>query len=353
MKIERRTVQFHRDTANLFFHILTRCNLKCRHCYINPAQHGAGILDQETIQAWLHVFAGGKRMDRHGKIQSNRQARDINLVFLGGEPTMNPALPEAIKTARGLGYASVTVDTNGYLFHDILDKVTPEEVDYFSFSLDGSTPKVNDAIRGKGSFDACTRGLARAGELGFSVSVIFTASRMNIEDLEYMPALLEGFGVKRFFIQVIGIRGNPAKQGEDRLQLKRDEWESIVPDVAARAARKGMHCTYPKVFLSLEEEFACAGLVADNFFVFPNGRVYTCPLCEDYPIHAYEIRKDVLKERQLITERDLYALRIPEGCVMNRVLHPGNIPYDELGNPIGRIACCMLKEEVLPAGGRA
>ncbi len=289
-------------------------------------------------------------MDRYGKIRSNRQAGGINIVFLGGEPTMNPALPGAIKTARRLGYASVTVDTNGYLFHDILDKVTPGDVDYFSFSLDGSTPEVNDVIRGKGSFEVCTRGLARAGRLGFSVSVIFTASRMNIEDLENMPDLLERFGVKRFFIQVIGIRGNPARQGEGRLQLERDEWESIVPDVAAKAARKGMHCTYPRVFLPLEEEFACAGLVADNLFVFPNGRVYTCPLCEDYPIHAYEIQGDILKERPLITERDLYGLRIPEGCVMNRVLHPGNIPYDEQGNPMSRIACCMLKEEVLPAG---
>ena len=34
------TVQFKQQAANVFFHVLTRCNLRCRHCYINPEQHG-------------------------------------------------------------------------------------------------------------------------------------------------------------------------------------------------------------------------------------------------------------------------------------------------------------------------
>ena len=54
-------------------------------------------------------------------------------------------------------YASITVDTNGFFFNRILDRVTPEEVDYFSVGLDGSCKEVNDAIRGKGSYDRCVR----------------------------------------------------------------------------------------------------------------------------------------------------------------------------------------------------
>ncbi len=38
------TVAFSRESTNVFFHILTRCNLKCRHCYINPQQHGNNTL---------------------------------------------------------------------------------------------------------------------------------------------------------------------------------------------------------------------------------------------------------------------------------------------------------------------
>ncbi len=337
----KRTVEFRPNSRNLFFHILTACNLKCAHCYINPSQHGNVTLDETTIKRWLRLFSLTKGSD------AIRSAEDTNVIFLGGEPTLNPALAQGIKEARRLGYASVTVDTNGFLFHDILAKITPEEVDYFSFSLDGSVPETNDIIRGKGTFEVCTRGIRSAVELGFGVSSIFTASSVNIHDLPNMPHLLKDLGVTRFFIQVIGIRGNSAMDGGESLQLARDAWESVVPETAMEAAKLGMICHYPKVFLDREETFECAGLVAENYFVFPNGRVYTCPLCEDYPLHAYEIRDGRLVRRPPITEAELYTLKIPEGCVMNRLLHPGNIIYEKGGEPRYKIACCMLKEEIV------
>ncbi len=341
MDIIKRTVEFKPNSRNLFFHILTACNLKCRHCYINPEQHGTKTLELSTVRAWLKLFS---RADHSSAIRS---VPDTNVIFLGGEPTLHPGLPGAIKEARRLGYASITVDTNGYLFNDILERVTPEEVDYFSFSLDGSTSKVNDPIRGSGSYEACVRGIQEAKKRGFGISSIFTASRANIQDLPNMPDLLASLGVSRFFIQVIGIRGNPAQRQESDLQLGYDQWEAIVPETAMKAARLGMYCTFPKVFLGEDEPFSCAGLVAENYFVFPNGRVYTCPLCEDYPIHAFEICGDQLVKRPPLTETELFPLQIPEGCVMNRIFHPGNIEYDSRGIPVRKIACCMLKKELL------
>ena len=340
MKIIKRTVEFKPHSRNLFFHILTACNLKCRHCYINPAQHGTATLDLSTIKAWLALFS------RSGHSSTIRSVSDTNVIFLGGEPTLHPNLAEAITEARTQGYASITVDTNGYLFNHILDRVSPEDVDYFSFSLDGSRRRINDPIRGKGSYDTCIKGMKEAVSKGFTISSIFTASRANIHDLPNMPVLLKALGVTRFFIQVIGIRGNPAQTQETDLQLRHEEWESVVPETAVKAAELGMYCTYPRVFLEKGEAFSCAGLMAENYFVFPNGRVYTCPLCEDYPIHAYEIREDMLKKRPPLTEDQLFPLNIPEGCVMNRIFHPGNIEYDEKGTPTRKIACCMLKEEL-------
>ena len=72
----KKTVAFSKNAVNVFFHILTRCNLKCRHCYINPAQHGAQTLPIETIKRWLAVFI--------------RKRRKANVIFLGGEPTLHP-----------------------------------------------------------------------------------------------------------------------------------------------------------------------------------------------------------------------------------------------------------------------
>lgn len=330
MNITPRTVGFRRGERNIFFHILTACNLSCRHCYINLAQHGTQTLDIATIRKWLQLFvAPGKKG---------------NVIFLGGEPTLHADLPEAVRFAKQLGF-DVTVDSNGYLFHNFLDHISPAELDYLSFSLDGPDAAVNDPIRGNGVFDMCVTQLKRAVGLGFNVSLIYTVSRKNIEHLHRMVPLLVQLGVKKFFIQVIGLRGRSATSDET-VQVSRDEWLAVVPEVARQAAAAGIHVTYPKVFLAQDEPFECAGLVAENYFVFPNGRVYQCPVCEDYAVHSYLIQDDKLVKNTGLTEDRFFQLNIAEGCVMNKLLQPDTIDYDESGKPSHRISCCLLKQEL-------
>jgi MoaA/NifB/PqqE/SkfB family radical SAM enzyme len=331
----RKTVAFSKKSANLFFHILTKCNLRCRHCYINPEQHGQTDLPLETIKAWLEVF-----------FQNSPKA---NVIFLGGEPTLHPDLSHAIKHARRLGFRSITVDTNGYLFHNILSRVSPLEVDFFSFSLDGATRKTNDAIRGEGSYDACISGIKQTVAKGFAASLIYTVSRLNIHELEMMPSLLNDLGIERFFIQVIGLRGKAAEKSKaGSLQLTRSEWLKFIPPLAHKIARQGLTVSYPKVYLDPAEKFECAGLVAQNYFIFPNGRVYRCPLCEDLPIHSLQFIDNRLVRTAKLNESDLFTLNIPEGCVMNRLIQPDNLSYTVGGVPEYKIACCLLKDEVQP-----
>lgn len=337
----KKTVAFSKNAANVFFHILTKCNLACRHCYINPEQHGRQTLPLETIKAWLQPFVA--------------QRSKANVIFLGGEPTLHPDLAAAIKYARQLGYASITVDTNGYLFHDILDNVSPDEVDFFSFSLDGATAETNDRLRGQGSFDQCIRGIKDSVAKGFATSLIYTVSRANAAELERMPALLQQLRVQRFFIQVIGLRGRSADGGlravaGDSPQLTQAEWLALVPPVAQAAADRGLTVTYPKVFLESDEFFECAGLVADNYFIFPNGRVYRCPLCEDYPVHSLRFEQDQLVPADRLNESDFFKLTIPEGCVMNRLIQSADLDDATTSSAPARIACCLLKEEIQPGG---
>lgn len=328
----KKTVSFAKNAVNVFFHITTRCNLKCAHCYINPEQHGNLTLSAPTAIDWLELF--------------RTPGKTANLILLGGEPTLHQDLPTIIKSAKHTGYGSVTIDTNGYLFNHILEQVTPDEVDYLSFSLDGATERTNDGIRGAGCYAACTQGIRRSVEKGFSASLIYTVSSENLHELSHMPPLLSDLGVSRFFIQVIGIRGRSARPGKENLQLTKRQWEENVPPVAQEVAKRGITVTYPKVFLKPDEVFECAGNVAENYFIFPNGRVYQCPLCEDYPFHSLRIKDGRIVHTQKINEKDLFSLNIPEGCVMNKLVQGGNISYDTAGNPAFKIACCLLKEEI-------
>ncbi len=334
------TVTFSRHAVNVFFHILTRCNLSCRHCYINPDQHGREPLSLDVIREWLGAFS---------------QKSDIaNVIFLGGEPTLHPELAEAVRAARAMGYASITIDTNGFLFNDILQRLDPGEVDYFSFSLDGATRQTNDLLRGEGSYDRCIAGIRRAVSRGFNTSLIYTVSSSNLHELDRVPALLKKWGVQRFFIQVIGLRGRAAKgnaaagePAKETSQVDHLSWLRIIPEVAETVAGLGIPTVYPKVFLATGEPFECAGIAAENYFIFPNGRVYRCPLCEDHPLHSLVFREGRLEQAGGINESHLFRLDIAEGCVMNKLLQPGNLSYGPDGKPLYRIACCMLKEEVV------
>lgn len=343
--MQKKTVAFSKDASNLFFHILTKCNLSCTHCYINKKQHGDKTLDIETIKDWLALFA-----EKQGKNPAASGSQSINVIFLGGEPTMHRDLPLAVKEAKRLGFKSITIDTNGYLFHDILNRISPDEVDFISFSLDGATRETNDAIRGSGCYDTCLKGVKSAVSKGFAASMIYTVSRNNIHELAMMPEIVKDLGIQRFFIQVIGIRGESADAGDSGLQVSRESWLDIVPEVALKIASYGIVVTYPKVFLEPEETFQCAGLVADNYFIFPNARVYRCPVCEDYPLHSFEIKDNQLVKTSKINEEDLFHLTIPEGCVMNKLVQPDNLSYNADKTPRHRIACCMLKEEISPQG---
>jgi sulfatase maturation enzyme AslB (radical SAM superfamily) len=203
-------------------------------------------------------------------------------------------------------------------------------------------------LRGTGCFDVCTKGIATAKARGFAVSLIYTVSRANIDHLQYMPALLERLGVDRFFIQVIGVRGQwtgDAANRETLAQVDPETWLKVVPLVAEETAGRGIPTIFPKVFLDPDETFECAGMVADNFFIFPNGRVYRCPLCEDYPLHSLEVLNNQLFETPRINETDLFPLTIPEGCVMNRIIQPRNLPSTHDSPPPFKVACCMLKKE--------
>jgi hypothetical protein len=68
----------------------------------------------------------------------------------------------------------------------------------------------------------------------------------------------------------------------------------------------------------------------------------------DLPIHSLEFIDNQPVKTAKLNESDLFALNIPEGCVMNRLIQPDNLSYTVDGVPEYKIACCLLKEEIKP-----
>ncbi|MFC2058501.1 radical SAM protein [Chloroflexota bacterium] len=127
------------------WHITERCNKHCRHCYQNghpskelPLDDLAVILERmdEALQKW----------DRIG-----------SLSLTGGEPFLRRLeLLELMDRVDHLdSFAYYDILTNGSLIStDVAQELKAHsKLRRIQVSLEGSTPAINDAIRGGGSYD--------------------------------------------------------------------------------------------------------------------------------------------------------------------------------------------------------
>ena len=121
------------------------CNLACVHCLSSSGRRDPRELSTEECKALIDEF---ERM----------QIFYVNIG--GGEPTVRPDFWELLDYAVE-HHVGVKFSTNGF-------RITPERAaklaatDYVDvqISLDGATPEVNDAVRGRGTYDAALKAMA-------------------------------------------------------------------------------------------------------------------------------------------------------------------------------------------------
>jgi len=172
------------------------CNLSCVHCLSSSGRRDPRELTTDECKAVIDEL---ERM----------QVFYVNIG--GGEPTVRPDFWELVDyaTAHRVG---VKFSTNGV-------KITPEVArrlaasDYVDvqISLDGATAAVNDAVRGRGSYDTALRAmqhLSDAGFRGFKISVVMT--RENVEQLDEFKAIAD-----RYDAQLRITRLRPSGRGAD------------------------------------------------------------------------------------------------------------------------------------------
>jgi mycofactocin radical SAM maturase len=179
------------------------CNLACVHCLSSSGRRDPRELSTEECKALIDEF---ERM----------QIFYVNIG--GGEPTVRPDFWELLDYAVE-HHVGVKFSTNGF-------RITPERAaklaatDYVDvqISLDGATPEVNDAVRGRGTYDAALKAMANmqdAGMKDFKLSVVCT--RHNIGQLDEFKAIADRYGA-----QLRLTRLRPSGRGAD-------VWEELHP----------------------------------------------------------------------------------------------------------------------------
>ena len=175
------------------------CNLACEHCLVSSGPSLDQGLDTDRIVAALDqaVALGATRV-----------------FFTGGEPLARPDILALCEQVVERHQRELVVLTNGTLLNgECLNRLAtlatmPAASDATSgadvpgpglrlqVSLDGSSPEVNDPIRGKGSFARIVEGLRAAVRAGLSPTMTTTILKRNIGDLDALIRLASSFEVR-------------------------------------------------------------------------------------------------------------------------------------------------------------
>jgi len=196
----------HADKLNeLWIHTNNSCNLTCSHCLVNSSPNEDGGLSTESIK---------KIIDEAAVLGTSR------FYFTGGEPLMRKDIFELIDYVCNQKKSELIILTNGTL----LKGETIEKLQQFDktllklqISLDGSTPEINDPLRGNGSFDLIVEGIKNIVGVGFSPTVTTVVANSNIDNIPETTKLLASLGVKTHHLLWAHKRGRITDNGNNSI----------------------------------------------------------------------------------------------------------------------------------------
>ncbi|MFZ2629985.1 MAG: radical SAM protein [Desulfosalsimonadaceae bacterium] len=187
----------------LELHLLHKCNLKCRHCYLgalNPAE----LPLADAVNIARQFSAGG----------------GLRLLISGGEPMLYKDLKSFLVQTGGLNIRRVLF-TNGTLIND--KNIGWMDVDEIQFSLDG-WEQGHELLRGEGTFASMMAGIQSARTVGISISFSTMVHRGNLDEFDRMQAFIRETGAVEWGIDMMAVTGSLEKSPDLAVP-----WETAAP----------------------------------------------------------------------------------------------------------------------------
>jgi len=257
-----------------------RCNLRCQMCTVWQ-QRGADHMTLPVIQALTEELA-------------SLGTKKVHLS--GGEVLLRSDIFEVVAAFAQQGM-QVNLTTNGTLLNpEVADRLVDSGINNVSISLDGATPAVHDALRGKRNWKRTIRGIrnlrraAKHARHKVHIRINFVITRRNYQDIAGLPDIAQQAGADR--LTVI-----PVDDATGRFQLNktriREYSQEIAPALAKKALTYGMiereNEVYPFGREKTDVELSKTGLYALGLYerqpcyipwihalIDPQGRVYPC-----------------------------------------------------------------------------
>jgi SynChlorMet cassette radical SAM/SPASM protein ScmF len=236
----------------LYFYLTEGCNLRCRHCWIEPP-HQTARRQYPAIEPGLfrHIV---------------EQAKPLGLSSVkltGGEPLMHPRIGEILTILRE-EKIRFNVETNGVLCTPALARdLVRSGMFHVSVSLDGAGAETHEWVRGvTGCFDAAISGIRSLVSAGIRPQVIMTIMHRNVDQIEAVVRLAESLGASsvKFNIVQPTARGVKMHEAGETLSIREivrlGDW--VENDLSART-KLTLHYSHPVAFRSLGKMYGREG----------------------------------------------------------------------------------------------
>ena len=124
-----------------------------------------------------------------------------NVIFMGGEPTIQKNLIDYVKYAKDLNYEEIHITSNGRMFSlkDYCMALSEAGANVFTVSIHGSNAKINDYLtRVKGSWKQSVNGIKNLKKTNRHVQTNTVIVKQNYKDLPSLAKMLIGLGVDKY-----------------------------------------------------------------------------------------------------------------------------------------------------------
>lgn len=236
----------------LYFYLTEGCNLRCRHCWLEPqfqtAKKQYPALEPDLFR---HIV---------------RQAKPLGLSgvkLTGGEPLMHPRIGEILEAVR-TEKIDLTVETNGVLCTQALARdLVRSRLWHISVSLDGADAETHEWVRGvEGCFGHAVKGVKNLVEAGIRPQLIMSLMRRNVGQIEPFVRMAESLGASSVKFNVVQPTARGEKMHERGETLGIGELIALgrwIEKDLARSSRIRLFFSYPAAFRTLGSLFGRGG----------------------------------------------------------------------------------------------
>ncbi len=316
----------------MYFVPTDQCNYSCRYCFVENKVEQHTMMTQAVSRSGIDYFAS-----------QSRGAREVKVIFYGGEPLLNkPVVYDAWAYLRQVeaegGFAAklvtLTLLTNGSL----VDQETVAMAKRFGVrtgvSIDG-TEALHNRNRcfagGLGCFEESVRGYRLLQEAGLNPSISCTLTRDNIDRFEEMLAfILDELKPSGLGFNILLPKWNEPYRGEpESATLKIIEAFKVMRQ---RGVYEDRMMRRARPFCSDTFHYKDCHGVGGQIVLTPAGRIGPCQaymgLDEYYPVSIPELPEDINSHPMFAKWIQRFTLNNQE-CLSCRALAicGGGCPY--------------------------